>query len=72
MSINPKAERVMESVRCNVSLNTLVGDDGELEDLQGVDHTEEFDRCMDVDIILTKLQGMVSPRDYKILTMARS
>ena len=69
VNINPDAEKIMERVRSNVSLNSIVGEDGELEDLQGVDNTEEFDRQVDVDIILTKLQSMVSPRDYKILTM---
>ena len=69
VNINPDAEKIMERVRSNVSLNSIVGEDGELSDLQGVDNTEEFDRQVDVDIILTKLQSMVSPRDYKILTM---
>ena len=67
--LNAKAEKIMESVRTNVSLNSAVGDDAELEDLQGEDKTEEFDTQVDVDIILTKLQSMVSPRDFRILTM---
>ena len=69
VNINPDAERIMERVRSNESLNSTVGDDAELEDLQGEDRTEEFDTQVDCDIILTKLQSMVSPRDYKILTM---
>ena len=67
--LNTNAEKIMERVRTNVSLNSSVGDDAELEDLQGEDRTEEFDTYVDADIILTKLQSLVSPRDFRILTM---
>lgn len=67
--LNINAEKIMERVRTNVSLNSSVGDDAELEDLQGEDRTEEFDTYVDCDIILTKLQSLVSPRDFRILTM---
>jgi len=46
-----------------------VGEDGELADLQGVDNTEEFDRQVDVDILLTKLQSSISERDFTIIQM---
>ena len=67
--LNSNADKIMESVRTNVSLNCTVGDDAELEDLQGEDRTEEFDTYVDCDILLTKLQSLVSPRDFRILTM---
>ena len=67
--MNPEAERIMERVRVNVSLNSTVGDDLELADLQGEDKTEEADRKMECDIILDKLKKVLSERDYKIITM---
>ena len=60
---------VIQSSMMNVSsLNGLINDNDELECLQGEDRTEEFDMQVDTELLLTQLRGMVSDRDFSILT----
>ncbi len=63
----PDAPSIMSDVKAGVSLNAPVGDDSELEDLQACDNNDTFEACIDVDILLSKLQDNVSARDYDIL-----
>ena len=67
--INPEATTILHKMMGNVSLNTTIGDESELEDVVGEDNTETFESQIDVEIILSKLVGVVSPRDYTILQM---
>ena len=69
IKVNPNATSIMENMATQVSLNSKMGDESELQDVQGEDKTEEFESQVDCDILLTKLQDLVSPRDFKILTM---
>lgn len=61
-----------DSVMCNslytLSLNALQGEDNELQDAVGEDHTSEHDNELDVYFMLEKLRQTVSARDYMILT----
>ena len=68
-AVNGDASKILDNVKNNVSLNTSVGENVELEELQGEDKTEEFEVKVDVDILLAKLQSMVSERDFVILQM---
>ena len=67
LEVNDKALSLSESIVNCVSLNVLVGDNSELEDLQGEDKTEEFDSVVDCEILLHQLKEIASPRDYNIL-----
>lgn len=67
--VNPDAMRINSDMRSNVSLNTTIGDDSELEELQGEDKSDEFDSKIDADILLSKLRDVVSPRDYHIISL---
>jgi len=69
IEINPEAMSIINKMQGNVSLNTTIGDDSELEDVIGEDNTDKFDTCVDCDIILNKLREAVSSRDYQILMM---
>ncbi len=69
VSVNPDAVNVLRKMQNNVSLNTTIGDDSELNDVVGEDKTDEFDSCIDCDLLLTKLSSIVSPRDFTILQM---
>ena len=51
-----------------MSLNQSVGDDSELADLQGDDTTEAFETSIDATIVLSRLRGTVSERDFDILS----
>lgn len=67
VEMNPSATKIASAMVQPLSLNNIIGDDSELSDLCGYDNTEENDNNMDVDILLTKLRGMVSERDFTIL-----
>ena len=67
--VRPDAVDVLLKTQSSVSLNSPVGDDSELEDLQGVDNTEQFETCVDCELLLQQLQSEVSTRDYRILLM---
>ena len=69
VEINPDATTIIHKMLGNVSLNTTIGDDSELADVVGEDNTERFESEVDAEIILSKLVGIVSPRDYTILQM---
>ncbi len=69
VEINPDAATIIHKMMGNVSLNTTIGDDSELSDVVGEDNTEKFESEVDADIILSKLVGVVSPRDFHILEM---
>ncbi len=51
------------------SLNAHISEDGEREDLAGVDTTDVNDEVMDCELMLAKLRDVVSERDYNILSM---
>ena len=54
-------------VNC-VSLNAIVGDSSELEELVGGDDkSDDFDSMVDCEILLHRLKDEVSSRDYNIL-----
>ena len=65
--MNGEANSIICNTLFTLSLNSLTGEDGELQDLQGYDDTDVNDTKMDVHILLDQLRGMVSPRDYTIL-----
>ena len=69
VEINPEATTIIHKMMGNVSLNTTIGDDSELADVVGEDNTERFESEVDAEIILSKLVGIVSPRDYHILEL---
>ena len=67
-SLRSDVDTIMTSMVNCVSLNAIVGDSSELEELVGgVDNTEEFDSTVDCEILLQKLRDEVSTRDYNIL-----
>ena len=67
-SLRSDVDTIMTSMVNCVSLNAIVGDSSELEELVGgVDNTEEFDSTVDCEILLQKLRDEVSARDYNIL-----
>ena len=65
--MNGEADSLICNTLFTLSLNSLAGEDGELQDLQGYDNTPENDMKMDVHIMLQQLKEQVSPRDYRIL-----
>lgn len=68
-AINPEALTIINKMQGNVSLNTQIGDESELEDVIGEDNSDRFEACVDCDIILNKLREAVSQRDYNILML---
>lgn len=69
ISVNPEALSILNKMQGNVSLNTTIGDESELSDVIGEDKTEEFESCVDCDILLNKLSDVISSRDLTILQM---
>ena len=65
--LNGNADQIMLSSLFTLSLNSLMGEDSELSDIVGEDHTDERDNELDVHFLLTKLRELVSPRDFQIL-----
>ena len=67
-TLRSDVDTIMTSMVNCVSLNAIVGDSSELEELVGgVDNSEEFDSTVDCEILLQKLRDEVSSRDYNIL-----
>ena len=67
-SLRKDVDLIVRSMVNCVSLNAVVGDNSELEELVGgVDKTEDFDTITDCELLLSKLKQEVSPRDYAIL-----
>ena len=58
--------KLNDSMTRTISLNTIIGDDSELEGVVAISD-ESFDDRMDCDILLDKIQDHVTPRDYQIL-----
>ena len=52
-----------------ISLNAALSEDGELEELAGVDNTDTNDEVLDCELMLAKLRDVVSERDFNILSM---
>ena len=65
----PEYETVQAATRDTFSLNQLVGEDGELQDLAGEDHTDVTDTKLEVELLLDELRRRVSRRDYDVLVM---
>lgn len=68
-SINKRAVQLIDDMKYTYSLNSGIGDDSELNDVCGEDKTEEFETCVDCDILIDKLREVASDRDYNILMM---
>jgi RNA polymerase primary sigma factor len=68
-AINSDASHIQNVMMTNVSLNTHIDEDSELECLIGEDKSEEFDSVVDADILLAQLKQDVSPRDYRMLQL---
>ena len=67
-TLRSDVDTIMTSMVNCVSLNAIVGDSSELEELVGgVDNSEEFESTVDCEILLQKLRDEVSTRDYNIL-----
>ena len=67
-SLRKDVDLIVKSMVNCVSLNAIVGDSLELEELVGgVDKTEDFETITDCELLLHKLKQEVSPRDYAIL-----
>ena len=64
---NAKVEDIRSATMTVSSLNALIGESEELEGLQGIDKTEEHDMEMECDMLLDKVRGLVSERDYSVL-----
>ena len=64
---NASVEAIKSATLTVSSLNQLVGESEELECLQGEDRTEERDTEMECELLLDKVRGQVSERDYCIL-----
>ena len=65
--INDNADTLICSSLYTLSLNNLSGEDSELQDYVGEDHTVDHDNELDVYFLLQQLKESVSDRDYKIL-----
>ena len=64
---NINAEHIKSATMTVSSLNALIGESEELEGLQGEDRTEQHDTEMECDMLLDKLRGQVSERDFSML-----
>lgn len=65
----PGYNQNQEYTRDTKSLNAALSEDGELEDLAGIDNTEATDIAIQADMLLDALRERVSERDYDILCM---
>ena len=65
--LNDNADTLICSSLYTLSLNNLSGEDSELQDYVGEDHTDDRDNELDVHFLLQQLKETVSDRDYKIL-----
>ena len=68
-ALNRDADTIQAHMTTNLSLNSSVDDDNELECFVGEDKTEEFESVVDADILLNQLSNEVSSRDYQMLLM---
>jgi RNA polymerase primary sigma factor len=69
IAVNENAPRIIDDLKSNVSLNAVIGESSELEDVVGEDKTEEFETVTDCHILLNKLRNDVSARDFNILML---
>ena len=65
--LNENADSLICSSLFTLSLNSLTGEDGELNDFVGEDHSDEKDNELDVHFMMMQLKETVSDRDYDIL-----
>lgn len=65
--LNENADSLICSSLFTLSLNSVTGEDGELQDFVGEDHTQDRDNELDVHFLLSQLRSQVSDRDYQIL-----
>lgn len=65
--LNENADSLICSSLFTLSLNSITGEDGELSDFVGEDHTDDRDNELDVHFMLLQLKEAVSERDYQIL-----
>ena len=65
--LNENADSLICSSLFTLSLNSVTGEDGELQDFVGDDDTQERDTALDVHFMLQQLKESVSDRDYQIL-----
>ena len=65
--LNAKADHIMNSMSNIVSLNNVVGEDSELQNLIGEDKTDEFEARYDCETLLERVRPSVSNRDFDIL-----
>lgn len=65
--MNPDADKIAAAMVQPLSLNYSMGEDGELGDLAGYDDTDANDLALDVELLLSRLEPLVTPRDYQIL-----
>lgn len=64
---NTNAEHIKSATMTVSSLNALIGESEELEGLQGEDRTEQHDTEIECDMLLDKVRGQVSERDFSVL-----
>ena len=62
-----QADHIMNSMSNIVSLNNVVGEDSELQNLIGEDKTDEFEARYDCETLLERVRPSVSNRDFDIL-----
>ena len=65
--IHDGADNIICKSLFTLSLNSLVGEDGELQDTLGYSRESETEDELDVFFLLEQLKEQVSPRDYNIL-----
>jgi RNA polymerase sigma factor (sigma-70 family) len=66
-SIHDGADNVICQSLYTLSLNSLMGEDGELQDTLGFSEVEDHDNELDVYLLLKQLKDKVSERDYNII-----
>ena len=64
---NSSVENIRSATMTVSSLNALIGESEELEGLQGEDRTEQHDTEIECDMLLDKVRGQVSERDFSVL-----
>ena len=65
----PHMAEVATALQPISSLNQLVGENDELECLQGEDKSEEFDAKLECELLLDRVSRIVSERDFNILQL---
>ena len=64
---NRSVEAIRNATMTVSSLNALIGESEELEGLQGIDKTEENDIQIQCEMMLDRVRGQVSERDFGVL-----